>query len=341
MYQELTYGKLQQRVRQLEEEALQHEQIKRELRYRSQFARLITATSTNFINVSPERIDKEINATLQKIGEFAEADRSYIFLFGEGKQLDNTHEWCSKAVKPQLHRLTGLSTDQFKWSMDKIRTDEVFYVPCVGDLPIEAAAEKAEFESENIQSLVNVPMTYKGNIVGFLGLDFVRMKKSLGEDIISLLKIVGEIIAGTLEHRRINEVLQKSEEKFRALVEATSDWVWEIDLNGVYTYTNPNVKNILGFEPEEIIGKAVFSTLKPDAAKRARKGFNDMVVQQKRMVMEEYTHINKDGNPIIVETSAEPFFDVVGNLMGFRGIDRNITERKRMEDELRKARDEL
>lgn len=342
MINKASFEELEQKIRNLEEDALQHQQTKKELQNRSEFERLVTMTSTNFINLSPDEIDDAINHTLQQIGEFADADRSYVFLFGDnGKLMDNSHEWCSEELEAQILKLKGVSVDEFKWSIEKIRDGEVFHVPCVADLPPEAAAEKAEFESEEIQSLVNVPMTCKGAVVGFLGLDFVRVEKSLEAGIITLLRIVGEIVASALERKRIEEALHKSEEKFRALVEATSDWVWEIDLNGRYTYTNPNVKKILGCKPDELIGMKAFDTLKADDAKRAGEKFKSMVELKKSLVRGEYVHTHKDGFHVIVETSAEPFFDTNGDLLGFRGIDRDITARKRMEEELRKARDEL
>ncbi len=337
-----TCEELEQKIRNFEEDALQHQEAKKELLYRSEFERLVTMTSTSFINLSPDEIDDEINDTLQRIGEFADADRSYVFLFDEvGEHVDNTHEWCSETIEAQIQNLKGVSVEEFKWSIGQIKAGEIVYVPCTADLPPEAAAEKVEFESEQIQSLINVPMSSKGIVVGFLGFDFVKKANTLEEGIITLLKIVGEIVASALERKRIEEAFYKSEEKFRALVEGTSDWVWEIDLNGVYTYTNPNVKTILGCEPEEIIGMKAFDTLKADDAKRAGEKFKRMVELKRPLVMGEYVHTHKDGFRVIVETSAEPFFDTNGNLLGFRGIDRDITARKRMEEELRKARDEL
>ncbi|MEK7772977.1 MAG: HAMP domain-containing protein, partial [Deltaproteobacteria bacterium] len=57
------------------------------------------------------------------------------------------------------------------------------------------------------------------------------------------------------ERKRMDDELKKSEERFRSLVETTSDWVWEVDGKGVYTYTSPKVRDLLGYEPEDILGK--------------------------------------------------------------------------------------
>jgi len=71
--------------------------------------------------------------------------------------------------------------------------------------------------------------------------------------------------------------LRETDEKYRSLVEATSDWIWEVDHEGVYTYTNSKVKEILGYEPEEIIGKMPFDFMLPDEQKRLSEWFRDIL----------------------------------------------------------------
>ncbi|WP_445634838.1 hypothetical protein NSTC745_06701 [Nostoc sp. DSM 114161] len=69
------------------------------------------------------------------------------------------------------------------------------------------------------------------------------------------------------------EILKHSEEKFRNLVEASSDWIWEIDENTVYTYVSPKIRDVLGYEPTEILGKTPFDLMLPEEAERVTKIF--------------------------------------------------------------------
>ena len=124
------------------------------------------------------------------------------------------------------------------------------------------------------------------------------------------------------------EGLKESEEKYRSLVEATSDWIWEVDIEGVYTYTNSKIKDILGYEPEEILGKTPFDFMLPDEQKRLTEWFKDTLESHKPFEEIENTNLHKDGRQILLETSGVPIFDTDGNLSGYRGIDRNITRRK-------------
>ena len=137
------------------------------------------------------------------------------------------------------------------------------------------------------------------------------------------------------------EGLRESEEKYRSLVEATSDWIWEVDNDGVYTYTNSKVKEILGYEPEEIIGKTPFDFMLPDEQERLSEWFGNILESHKPFEGLENTNIHKDGRHVLLETSGVPFFDTDGNLLGYRGIDRNITRRKLAEKALQKRTDAL
>jgi len=144
-----------------------------------------------------------------------------------------------------------------------------------------------------------------------------------------------------VKQERAEKALRETDEKYRSLVEATSDWIWEVDHEGVYTYTNSKVKEILGYEPEEIIGKTPFDFMLPDEQKRLSEWFRDILVSRKPFEGIENTNIHKDGGHILLETSGVPIFDIDGNLSGYRGIDRNIARRKLAEVALQKAHIEL
>lgn len=131
------------------------------------------------------------------------------------------------------------------------------------------------------------------------------------------------------------EELRKSEERFRSLVETTSDWIWEVDKNGVYTYASPKVKDLLGYEPEEIVGKTPFDCMLSDEVERVAEIFQDIIKKQKPFTALENTNLHKDGRHVVLETSGEPFFDADENLLGYRGIDRDITKRKKADEKLK------
>jgi PAS domain S-box-containing protein len=120
-------------------------------------------------------------------------------------------------------------------------------------------------------------------------------------------------------------------------VETTSDWVWEVDANGVYTYASPKVRDLLGYEPEEIIGRTPFDLMPPEEAERVGAIFQTVVLDKKPLERMENIARHKDDRLIVLETSGVPFFDKRGGLAGYRGIDRDITERRRVEEALHES----
>ena len=136
------------------------------------------------------------------------------------------------------------------------------------------------------------------------------------------------------QRKRTEEALQASEERFRSLVESTSDWVWEVDQKGVYTYVSPQIRNLLGYAPEEVIGKTPFDLMPNDEAQRISEIFKSSATNKEPIKNLENLNRHKDGRLVVLETSGVPFYDSHGDFGGYRGIDRDITERKRVEERL-------
>ena len=140
-----------------------------------------------------------------------------------------------------------------------------------------------------------------------------------------------------MERKQAEESLKESEERLRNLIETTSDWIWEVDKNGVYTYVSPKIRDILGYDPEEIIGKTPFDLMPHEEADRVSKIFSTIVASQESFDCLENINLHKNGQPVVLETSGVPIFDAGGEFCGYRGIDRNITERKQLEKQLRES----
>ncbi len=133
------------------------------------------------------------------------------------------------------------------------------------------------------------------------------------------------------------EALRQSEERFRNLVENTSDWVWEVDTSGIYTYVGPRVRNMLGYEPDEVLGKTPFHFMTAQESSRVAGIFESCMATKKPFTFVENVCLHKDGRKVFVEKSAVPFFDAEGNVRGYRGTDRDISERKQAEEQLQES----
>jgi len=140
-----------------------------------------------------------------------------------------------------------------------------------------------------------------------------------------------------LKASEIEIALLESEAKFRGLVESSSDWIWEINSMGVYTYASPKVEEMLGYKLEDVIGKAPLDLMPPEEKERIAGILQDLIEKGKPIVALENVNLHKNGQRIVLETSGVPVFDVAGNVTGYRGVDRDITERKQNQEVLRES----
>jgi diguanylate cyclase (GGDEF)-like protein/PAS domain S-box-containing protein len=143
------------------------------------------------------------------------------------------------------------------------------------------------------------------------------------------------------KHRKAEEELKESQKRFRGLVETLYDWIWEIDTQGCYTYVSPQIKNILGYEPHEILGKTPFDLMSPGEGNKLSERIVDLIKVRLPIVSLENANMHKDGSIVILETNGLPFFDKHGNYGGYRGVDRDITKRKQAEEKLRRNEEAL
>jgi PAS domain S-box-containing protein len=143
------------------------------------------------------------------------------------------------------------------------------------------------------------------------------------------------------ERQAAEKALRESEAKFRALVESTSDWIWEINAQSVYTYASPQVYVLLGYRVEEIIGKTPFDLMPPNETEQVKARFKAILEEKKHFWLLENAFLHKDGRVVFLETSGAPMFDAQGVFNGYRGIYRDITERKEVEKERRASAEKL
>ncbi|MET0102570.1 MAG: sensor domain-containing diguanylate cyclase [Sedimenticola sp.] len=149
------------------------------------------------------------------------------------------------------------------------------------------------------------------------------------EDMVRQLKNSQEKLNSTIDE------LRQSEQRFRNLVESCNDWIWEVDMDGVYRYASPQVEQILGYRPDEVVGHTPFELMPQEEGGKFASAFEQWKHSAMPINALVNTNLHKDGTQVFLETSGVPFFDSDGQVVGYRGIDRDISERKRMEDKLR------
>jgi PAS domain S-box-containing protein len=143
------------------------------------------------------------------------------------------------------------------------------------------------------------------------------------------------------ENRQSIYVSGESEERYRDLVESVYDWIWEVDADNVYTYSSPRSYAVLGYRPEELLGRRPTEFMAPEESQRVREILRRKFAERMPITHFESMHLHRDGHIVWVEVNALPVFDTDGKLAGYRGINRDITGSKRAEVSLRESEEKF
>jgi diguanylate cyclase (GGDEF)-like protein/PAS domain S-box-containing protein len=210
------------------------------------------------------------------------------------------------------------------------------------DVQTEPALEpiRAPLREAGLHAVLSLPLHLGGTPIGALTLFagepgyFDSALEELATEMANDVSFALENMERAAQHRLAEERLHDSEQRFRNLVESTCDWVWEVDAQAVYTYASPQIEKLLGYTPAEVLGKTPFDLMPEDERQRLAALFESHVTQRRPLEAVENVNRHKDGRLVVLETSGVPIIDADGEFRGYRGIDRDITERKHYEEQL-------
>ncbi len=297
------------------------------LQYKLQFEKLIADISSAFVSMPAEAIDEAINYALEMSGEFFGVDRSYICRFSEdGLKMDNTHEWCAEGIISMKSRNQGFLLEKTPWWAEQLRRRELVYVPDIEELPAEAAQDKLDFRIEGTKSFLTIPMISEGRLIGIYGFKVTSGKKYLADQQIAMLKVVAEIIAGAIVKHETGQALKESEIRYREILASIEETYYETDLAGNIIFTNDAGRAMFGgYSFEETCGISYKKLYKdPKAAFKVFSRVLQTGNPEKGLVLEM---VRKDGTCFYGEISITLKKDSSGNVTGFKGIGKDVTER--------------
>ncbi|MEK0184492.1 PAS domain S-box protein, partial [Microcoleus anatoxicus] len=143
------------------------------------------------------------------------------------------------------------------------------------------------------------------------------------------------------DRKLAEEAVKASETQYRRLVETSQDMIWSVDAQGCFTFVNPAVKYIYGYEPEEMLGRPFSDFVVPEQLPKDLEAFARLMTGESIVLQHESVHIAKDGSLKNLMFNAIALYDDTGNILGITGTATDITARKRAEAALQHANAEL
>ena len=299
----------------------------------SQYQQLLLDLSTTFINLPLNEVDEAIHTALGQISHFTEADRAYLFRYDfEHSTATNTHEWCAPGIQPQRARMQGVALAEFAQWVDIHRQGQPFLVESLAHLP--DGVLKNLLQSQDIQSLVTLPLMSGHRCLGFVGFDAVRTPHRYSPEDLKLLRLFANLLAHLNERQHIENALAHERNLLHTLVQTIPDLVWLKDPDGVYLACNHRFEQLYGTPQADIVGKTDRDFVAPELADFFRAKDQQAIIQGHSNTNEELLTFASDGHQELTETTKTPMYDASGQLIGVLGIGRDITERKAAENHL-------
>jgi ABC-type amino acid transport substrate-binding protein/signal transduction histidine kinase/CheY-like chemotaxis protein len=206
-------------------EIAKRRKVEANLTYRLDFESLLLEMSSLFISLKTSQINVTISSALERIVTFVSADAGYVFQITDGgTQFANTHGWSASFLTSRMDNLRRLDAADMPWWVDRLKNGDIVAVSDIETLPEEANAEKALLLSSGIRSIVHIPMSMGGVVVGFLGVASVQHLRTWSEDEITLLQAMGQIFTNALQRKQDEEALRRSRDDLEQRVtERTCD----------------------------------------------------------------------------------------------------------------------
>lgn len=307
----------------------------------NELLKLVLTLSTNFIILSPEDIDEGINDVLRAIGNYAGVDRSYVFQFSEdGRVMSNTHEWCAEGILSLKESSQGILSDTIPWFSNRIKNFEIVYLPDTDDTPLEAIEERRGFLAKGIKSFIAVPIVTGYTIIGFLGFESVRQKRIWSDNIISLIRIVGEIFANAIVRKRMAIALNESESRYRNIFENTIEGIFQITLDGKLLSVNPSFVAMYGYDSAEAMTEQIKDVEKQLFIDPLEYSRLKWTLEEKGFIRGyELQSRHRDGSAFWTSMNVRVVRNGKNQILYFEGTIENINEKKKAEQMLTKERE--
>ncbi len=294
---------------------------------------------STFINADLSVIEDKINHSLKILGEFVGADRAYIFKYDfDNMTTSNTYEWCNKGVSAEILNLQNVPIDAITEWIDKHQLGEEFFIPDLAELDKNIHSNLIEIlEPQGIKSLITIPMLDNGELKGFIGFDYVKKIHNYSDKEKKILHLFSQMLLNVQNRQKWIDKILTQEEKYRNIIANMNLGLIEVDNKDNIIFANQSFCEMSGYTINELIGQNATTLFIQEDEKAVLK--SKFTLREKGVSDSfEIKSKNKKGENLWWLISGAPNFDESGKLIGSIGIHLDITNQKKLEDELNKAK---
>jgi PAS domain S-box-containing protein len=294
-----------------------------------------------------DRLDKKelLSAILERAASLAGTEHGYIYLLEPGEA-----EMQMRVGKGIFESLLGLRIKRgegaggYVWETEGPLVVENYRI-WPGRLPHPAL--------DSLHSVVGIPLKSESQVLGVIGLGRISAGNRFGREDLTVLgrfadlallaldkaRLYSEARRELAERKRTEEILRESEERYRSLLESSPDPIVVYDMTGVATYVNPAFEQTFGLSRDELLGKQI--DFVPEEAWPETRAAIEAMLRGNKIQLFETRRLTRDGRVLDVQLSSTLYMDRSGKAAGNIVTLRDISARKRAEEELRRTHDHL
>ncbi|HTY47713.1 MAG TPA: PAS domain S-box protein [Methanomassiliicoccales archaeon] len=324
-------------------QAIAREERGRQLEHRSTMELMITDVCKRVHAADAEHIDLEIQDALHRIGAFAKVRRSFFGLIDDsGDGIKKMLAWPTDLYPEPTKELPLVSLNHLSWMKETLMRGEPRLVSGPEELPSDAVVERSVWQNLGITQMVAVPLFLKGKFRGFFGFSTTVASDPLTAEDMQLLTLLSQAVATRLERQMQTEDLRAEKDKFQAIADYTYNWESWMDTDFKLLWVNPEVERITGYNVEECMtmGDYPFPIILEEDRLMVR-GWFEHPPGPEGVASLEFRLRHKDGSVRDAAVSWRLAVSSDGEQLGFRASVEDITERKKMEEELQRAYSQL
>jgi len=287
--------------------------------------------------ISEPDFDKAVDFALERIGRLFDADKSFFLRWANpGGKIENFLFWLREGVAFGPPLPTDLNANNFPWWLDRLQSGEIFELADASSLPPEAVAEKTLLSGLDAAEMTVFPVFLENRPTGFIGVVNAKRRFLGDKTSLRLLNIAAQVIGSALGRKRVEDALRESTRRYEALFNHSNDGVFILDLQDHHLAVNERAASMLGYGPDELIGKSTRLVIDPaeQGNAEAKKKF---LLSGEAPPLYERTFRKKDGTPLLVEINLSLVRDEEGRPLHIQSIVRDISGRKKSEAALRES----
>jgi len=276
-----------------------------------------------------EDLQELFSAIHQIVGELMPAKNFYIAVYNPATHMLHFPYFLDEYEEPPAPEKLGGGLTEYvlRTGEPLLASPEVF----------EELVEKGEVVSIGGPSIdwLGVPLKVGDKTIGVLVVQSYTEGVRFAEEGKDILALVSDQVAMAIERTRTEEALRQSEDRYRTILESVEEGYFEVDIAGNFTFFNDAMCEILGYARDEMTGMNNRQYMDEDNAKKVYQTFNRVYTTGEPSRAFDWEIVRKDGTRKSVEASVSLMTNSEGDGIGFRGIVRDVTERKRAEEKMK------